>query len=175
MGGYFGIVSKKKDVMVDVFLGTDYHSHLGTKSGGLAAYDKELGLQRKIHNIVNAPFRTKFEHIFETMKGSSVIGCINDSDPQPLLVRSKLGMYAICFTGVIKNANELIDKYITVNGGQFGSQSGGGVNSTELVAAFINQKETFEEGIAYAFDVIEGTASILILKDNGNLIIARPI
>ena len=97
MGGFFGVVGrKKKDVLLDVFLGTDYHSHLGTKSGGLAAFDVEVGLQRKIHNLSNAPFRTKFENIFETMKGTSAIGCINDTDPQPLLVRSRLGNYAIC-------------------------------------------------------------------------------
>ena len=101
MGGFFGVVGKKKDVLLDVFLGTDYHSHLGTKSGGLAAFDKEIGLQRKIHNLNNAPFRTKFENIFENMKGTSAIGCINDSDPQPLLVHSRLGKYAICFVGVI--------------------------------------------------------------------------
>ena len=102
MGGFFGVVGrKKKDVLLDVFLGTDYHSHLGTKSGGLAAFDVEDGLQRKIHNLSNAPFRTKFENIFETMKGTSAIGCINDTDPQPLLVCSRLGNYAICFVGVI--------------------------------------------------------------------------
>ncbi len=173
MGGYFGVVSKKKDAMTDVFLGTDYHSHLGTKSAGLAAYDKELGLQRKIHNIGNSLFRTKFENIFELMRGTSAIGTINDSDPQPLLVRSKLGMYAICFTGIINNADELIDKYILTTGGQFGSQSNGAVNATELVCAFINQKDTLEEGIAYAQDLIDGTVCILILKNNGNIVAAR--
>lgn len=173
MGGFFGVVSKKKDALLDVFLGTDYHSHLGTKSGGLAAYDKEVGLQRKIHNIGNAPFRTKFENIFETMRGTSAIGCINDSDPQPLLVRSKLGLYAICFVGVINNAEKLINDYIESAGGQFGSQSGGGVNATELVAAFINRKSSFEEGITYALELIDGTATILILKDDGNIICAR--
>ena len=98
MGGYFGAISKKKDVMTDVFLGTDYHSHLGNKSAGIVAYDKELGLQRKIHNITNSLFRTKFENLFDIMKGTSAIGTINDTDPQPLLVRSKLGRYAVCFT-----------------------------------------------------------------------------
>lgn len=173
MGGYFGVVSKKKDAMLDVFLGTDYHSHLGTKSGGLAAYDKTVGLQRKIHNIGNAPFRTKFENIFDTMSGTSAIGCINDSDPQPLLVRSKLGLYAICFVGVVNNAEQLIKDYIESTGGQFGSQTGGGVNATELVAAFINRKNSFVEGITHALDVIDGTATIIILKDNGNIICAR--
>lgn len=173
MGGYFGVVSKKRDVMTDVFLGTDYHSHLGTKSAGLAAYDKEIGLQRKIHNINNSLFRTKFENIFDIMKGSSAIGCINDTDPQPLLVRSKLGMYAVCFTGVINNVDQLISKYIEGTNGQFGSQSGGGVNATELVCAFINQKDTIEEGIAYAQEIIDGTVSVMVLKNDGNIIVAR--
>lgn len=173
MGGYFGAISKKKDVMTDVFLGTDYHSHLGNKSAGIVAYDKELGLQRKIHNITNSLFRTKFENLFDIMKGTSAIGTINDTDPQPLLVRSKLGRYAVCFTGVVKNQEELIQKYITDNVGQFGGQSNGGVNTTELVCAFINQKRTLAEGIAYAQKLIEGTVCILILKDNGNIIAAR--
>lgn len=173
MGGYFGAVSKKRDVMLHVFLGTDYHSHLGTKSGGLAAFDSELGLQRKIHNISNSPFRTKFENIFETMKGSSAIGCINDTDPQPLIVCSKLGTYAICFTGVINNAEQLIENFIKTQDGQFNLQNGGRVNSTELASVIINQKESFEAGIAYLNEVVEGTATILILKSNGNIIASR--
>ncbi len=173
MGGFFGVVGKKKDVLMDAFLGTDYHSHLGTKSAGMAAYDSELGLQRKIHGIQNSLFRTKFENIFDTMKGSSCIGCINDSDPQPLLVRSRLGMYAICFTGIINNADELIEKYIGSYSGQFGSQSGGGVNATELVSAFINQGKTIKDGIELVFKMIKGTTSILILKSDGKIIAAR--
>ena len=173
MGGYFGVISKKKDVMTDVFLGTDYHSHLGTKSAGIAVFDREVGLQRKIHNITNSLFKTKFEEIFKIMKGTSAIGCINDTDPQPLMARSKLGTYAICFTGVIKNAEELIDKYIEQTGGQFGSQSHGAVNATELVSAFINQKNTIADGIAYAQEVIDGTVCVLILKDDGNIVVAR--
>ena len=100
MGGFFGIASRK-DCLLDTFFGTDYHSHLGTRRGGLAAYDPEIGLQRKIHSIENAPFRTKFEHVFQEMQGTSAIGCISDTDPQPLLVRSRLGNYAICIIGVI--------------------------------------------------------------------------
>ena len=173
MGGFFGAVCKGHNVMQDVFFGTDYHSHLGTKSAGLAAYDDELGLQRKIHNIKNSPFRTKFENIFESMTGRSAIGCINDTDPQPLMVRSKLGNYAICFVGAINNAEQLINQYIEVSGGQFGSQTGGVVNATELLTAFINQKDNFVDGISYAQSVIDGTASILILKDDGNLLVAR--
>ncbi len=172
MGGFFGIASKK-DCMLDVFFGVDYHSHLGTKRGGLAAWDPELGLQRKIHSIENAPFRTRFEHIFEEMWGTSAMGCISDSDPQPLLIRSSLGTYAICMTGVIQNADALIDQYLSFSGGHFDSMTGGRVNQTELLAALINQKSNFTEGIVFAQKSIEGTASILILKDDGHLIAAR--
>ena len=108
MGGFFGAACKH-DAIEDVFFGTDYHSHLGTRRGGMAAYDSKIGLQRDIHNIQNSPFRTKFEHIFEEMSGNSAIGCISDSDPQPLLIRSRLGTYAICIIGLIKNADNLID------------------------------------------------------------------
>ena len=108
MGGFFGAVSKR-DIIVDVFYGTDYHSHLGTRRGGMAAYASDVGLQRDIHNIQNSPFRTKFERIFEEMHGNSAIGCISDTDPQPLLFRSKLGKYAISVTGAVNNANELIE------------------------------------------------------------------
>ena len=172
MGGFFGIVSKQ-DCMVDVFFGTDYHSHLGTRRGGMAAYDKEIGLQRTIHNIENAPFRTKFEHIFDQMQGTSAIGCISDTDPQPMLIRSALGTYAICTVGVINNADELIEQYLATSGGHFDAMTGGRVNSTELVAALIDQKGDFVEGIRFAQSVIDGTANILILKDDGKLIAAR--
>lgn len=171
MGGFFGIVSKH-DCMIEVFFGVDYHSHLGVRRGGMAAYDKDIGLQRKIHNIENSPFRTKFENIFEEMQGTSVIGCISDSDPQPMLVRSKLGTFAISTVGIVNNANELIEKYLS-NGGHFDAMTGGKVNSTELVAALIGQKSTFSEGIQFAQNVIDGTANILILKDDGNIIAAR--
>ncbi|MDE6060284.1 MAG: amidophosphoribosyltransferase, partial [Clostridia bacterium] len=172
MGGFFGAVTKT-DAIYDVFFGTDYHSHLGTYRGGMAAYDDENGLQRKIHNIQNSPFRTKFENIFEEMKGRSAIGCISDTDPQPLLIRSKLGTYAICITGIINNADELIDKYLNDCGGHFDAMSGGGINRTEIVAALINQRKDFTEGIKFAQSVIDGSASILILCDNGNVIAAR--
>ena len=172
MGGYFGVVSKK-DCLTDVFFGVDYHSHLGTRRGGLAVYDKEIGLQREIHNIENSPFRTKFEHVFEEMKGTSAIGCISDTDPQPLLIRSNLGVYAISTIGIINNSQQLIDQYLSFSGGHFDAMTGGKVNSTELIAALINQKSNFAEGIAFAQKSIEGTASILILKNDGNLIAAR--
>lgn len=172
MGGYFGVVSKN-DAISDVFFGTDYHSHLGTKRAGVAAYDEEIGLQREIHNIGNSPFRTRFEHIFEEMKGNSAIGCISDCDPQPLIIRSKLGAFAICVIGVINNADELIEKYMLQSGGHFNAMTGGVINSAELVAAMIGQKSSFAEGIRFAQEKIEGTAAILLLRNGGNIIAAR--
>ena len=172
MGGFFGIASKD-DCLTDVFFGVDYHSHLGTRRGGLAAYDKEIGLQRKIHNIENAPFRTKFDHIFEEMSGTSAIGCISDTFPQPLLMRSHLGAYALCMTGIINNADELIDDYLSKSGCHFDAMTGGKVNGTELLSALIDQCDSFVDGIRFAHEKIEGTASILILKDDGTIIAAR--
>ena len=172
MGGFFGVASKR-DCMTDVFFGVDYHSHLSARRGGMAAYDKEIGLQRKIHNIENSPFRTKFEHIFDEMQGTSVIGCISDTDPQPMLIRSRLGTYAIATVGVINNAEKLIDEYLGASGDHFDAMTGGKVNTTELAAALINQKSTFVEGIQYAQSLIEGTANVLILTEQGNLIDAR--
>ena len=172
MGGFFGIASKN-DCMMDVFFGVDYHSHLGTRRGGLAAFDSEIGLQRKIHNIENSPFRTKFEKIFEEMKGTSAIGCISDTDPQPMLIRSKFGTYAICTVGLINNVDELIEKCLAQTGGYFDAMTGGRVNTTELVAALVNQKETFVDGIKFAQEQIDGTMSILILTSKGAIIAAR--
>lgn len=172
MGGFFGITSKE-DCVIDVFFGTDYHSHLGTRRAGMAAYDEEIGLQRVIHNIENSPFRTKFEHALEDMRGKSAIGSISDSDPQPLLIRSHLGTYAIATVGIVNNFEKLLSEYILKNGGHFNSMTGGAINSTELIAALINQKDSFAEGIKFAQGVIEGTANILILKDDGKLIAAR--
>lgn len=172
MGGFFGVVSKN-DAISDVFFGTDYHSHLGTRRGGIAAYDPEIGLQRDIHNIQNSPFRTKFENIFEEMQGCSAIGCISDYDPQPLIIRSAIGVYAICVIGIINNSEELINEYLSGCHGHFGAMTGGKVNATDLVAALINQKSDFVEGIKFAQNAIEGTASILILRDGGSIIAAR--
>ena len=172
MGGFFGITSRQ-DCMVDVFFGVDYHSHLGTRRAGMAAFDKDIGLQREIHNIENSPFRTKFEHTLDEMKGTSAIGCISDTDPQPLLIRSCLGTYAITTVGVVNNADALIDQYLSFSGGHFDAMTGGKVNSTELVAALVSQKSSFTEGIQFAQRVIEGTANILILTEDGKLIAAR--
>ena len=171
MGGFFGIASKQ-DCMVDVFFGTDYHSHLSARRGGMAAYDSETGLQREIHNIENSPFRTKFENIFDEMKGVSAIGCISDSDPQPLIVRSRFGAFAIATIGVVNNADALIKEYLSV-GGHFNAMTGGKVNTTELIGALIAEKSSFKEGIQFAQSVIEGTANILILTEKGSLIAAR--
>lgn len=172
MGGFFGAVSQG-DAISDVFFGTDYHSHLGTKRAGMAAFDSEIGLQREIHNISNSPFRTRFEHIFDEMRGTAAIGCISDSDPQPLLICSNLGKYAICVIGVINNAEELIANHLSEGGRHFNAMTGGKVNSTELVAALIDQKKSFVEGILFAQEVIKGSASILILRDGGTIIAAR--
>jgi len=172
MGGFFGAVSKRSAIG-DVYFGTDYHSHLGTKRGGIASYDPEIGLQRDIHNIENTPFRTKFHDVFDDMHGNSAIGCISGGDPQPLLIRSNVGTYAIALVGIVNNAEELIEKYLLTDGGHFGVMTGGKVNSVELVASLINQKDNFVDGIKFAQSVIVGSASILILENNGNIIAAR--
>jgi len=172
MGGFFGAVCHR-DVIGDVFFGVDYHSHLGTARGGMAAYDPEIGLQRDIHNIQNSPFRTKFEHVLDEMTGCAAIGIISDSNPQPLLIRSVHGTYAICTVGRINNAEELIGKYLNASGGHFNAMTGGAVNATELVAALIDRRSDFVEGIRFAQEVIDGTSSILILNGDGSLIAAR--
>ena len=172
MGGFFGATSRRNCVL-DVFFGTDYHSHLGTRRGGMAAYDPEKGFQREIHNIENSPFRTKFQRILEEMSGTAAIGCISDTDPQPILIRSNLGCYAICTIGVINNSEELISQYLTFSGGHFESMSGGKINANELIAALIDQKSSFAEGIRFAQEMVDGTASILILREGGHIIAAR--
>ena len=171
MGGYFGIVSRQ-DCMEDVFFGTDYHSHLGTRRAGIAVYDPEIGLQRQIHSIQTTPFRARFKDIFDEMEGTSAIGCISDYYPQPLLIRSKLGTYAICVTGAVNNADQLVETYLA-DGGHFDAMTGGGVNVTELIGALINLKGDFAAGIRFVQDQVDGTASILILKDDGSIIAAR--
>ena len=172
MGGFFGATSRRNCVL-DVFFGTDYHSHLGTRRGGMAAYDSEKGLQREIHNIENSPFRTKFQRILEEMTGTAAIGCISDTDPQPILIRSNLGCYAICTIGVINNSEQLINQYLTFSGGHFEGMSGGKINANELIAALIDQKSSFAEGIHFAQEMVDGTASILILREGGHIIAAR--
>ncbi len=171
MGGFFGVISKR-DCVLDIFFGTDYHSHLGTLRGGIAMYDSKEGFQRQIHNIQNTPFRTKFEKDISDFHGCSGIGCISDTDPQPLLVRSHLGLFAICTVGRINNAEELISTHFSDRGHQFMAMGSGKVNTTELTAALINQKDTLVEGIRHAQEVISGSSCILILTSE-SIIAAR--
>ena len=171
MGGFFGVVSKN-DCMLDLFFGVDYHSHLGTRRGGIAVYDEETGFHRQIHNIENSPFRTKFEKDLNEFRGNSGIGCISDSDPQPLLVRSHLGMYAISTVGFIGNADDLVAQYFSDHHHQFLAMSSGKVNDSELVAALINQKDDLVSGIRNAQELIKGSITILLLTKEG-IIVAR--
>ena len=171
MGGFFGATSKR-DCVLDIFFGTDYHSHLGTRRGGMAIYDPEAGFQRNIHNIENTPFRTKFEKDLADFHGTSGIGCISDSDPQPLLVRSHLGLFAITTVGLINNSEELVERYFSDIGHQFMAMSSGQVNATELTAALINQAGDLVSGIRHAQELIDGSMTMLILTPDG-LIAAR--
>ncbi|MCM1505518.1 MAG: amidophosphoribosyltransferase [Ruminococcus flavefaciens] len=162
MGGFFGVASKN-DCVTDVFFGTDYHSHLGTRRGGMTAYSEELGFQRSIHSIENSPFRTKFENDVVKMRGKLCIGSISDTDPQPILVRSKLGLYAVCSVGIIRNAEALVDELLENGCANFETMSSGSINSGDLIGALIAQKDSFVEGIRYAQQKIEGTMSLIIL------------
>ncbi len=172
MGGFFGAVSTR-DVVLDVFFGVDYHSHLGTRRGGIAAWNPVDGFQRAIHSIENSPFRAKFENDVTRMEGSMCIGCISDLDPQPILIRSHLGTYAISFTGRINNAGELADEFLNKRSLHFDVQSGGVVNNTELLATLIDQKNTIPEGIAYAQSRIDGSACIIVATDKREIYAAR--
>lgn len=173
MGGIFGVAAKRKCVN-DLFYGIDYHSHLGTRRGGMAVYDKAKGFDRAIHNIENSPFRTKFERDVVDLEGNMGIGCISDNEPQPLLVRSHLGNFAITTVGKINNIEDLV-KHSFQNGcTHFLEQSGGSVNPTEMVASLINQKQTMAEGIHFAQQIIEGSMTILILTPKG-LVAARDL
>ena len=165
MGGFFGVVSKT-DCVFDLFFGTDYHSHLGTKRGGMAVYG-ESGFQRAIHNIENAPFRTKFERDVEEMKGHLGIGCISDTEPQPLIVRSHLGNFAITTVGRINNVEALVKEAFDAGTSHFLEMSGGSINATELTAALINRKDSIAEGIRYAQSRIDGSMSMLVLTSEG--------
>ena len=172
MGGFFGAVSRR-DITLDLFFGVDYHSHLGTKRAGMIILDQEDGFQRQIHSIENTPFRTKFEKDLSDFHGNSGIGCISDTDPQPLLVRSHLGLYAITTVGIINNDEELIEKYFSDHHHQFMAMSSGKVNSTELAAALINQKDDLVSGILHAQKEIKGSLTLLILTEHGEIIAAR--
>lgn len=168
MGGFFGVASKE-DCMFDLFFGTDYHSHLGTRRAGMAVYDREKGFDRAIHNIENSPFRTKFDKDVASMKGGLGIGCISDYEPQPLIVRSHHGTYAIVTVGKINNTNEIVEQLFKNGHSHFLEMSGGDVNATELVASVINQKPNLIEGIQYAQKVIDGSMTMLIMTPKGIL------
>ena len=165
MGGFFGVASKG-DCLFDLFFGTDYHSHLGTRRAGMAVYG-EKGFDRAIHNIENAPFRTKFDKDLQKMKGYYGIGCISDYEPQPLIVRSHHGTYAITTVSKINNAQEIVDEIFKDNNTHFLEMSGGDINPTELVAAIINQKENIIEGIHYAQELIDGSLTLMLLTPKG--------
>nr|WP_236758911.1 amidophosphoribosyltransferase [Adlercreutzia mucosicola] len=158
---------------MDVFFGVDYHSHLGTRRAGMIVHDHESGFQRQIHSIENTPFRTKFEDDIVRFHGTSAVGCISDADPQPLLVRSHLGTFAITTIGAINNAEELVEEYFSGRNSQFMALSSGAVNATELVAALINQKDNLVAGIQYAQSKVDGSLTLLIMTDAGDLIAAR--
>lgn len=173
MGGLFGAACRENCVH-DVFFGVDYHSHLGTKRAGMAAYNAEEGFQRDIHNISNSPFRTKFESSCENLKGNLCIGCISDGDPQPLLVRSALGSFAICIVGMIRNAEELAQGMLDCGINHFEAMGGSRINQTELVASLMSMKPSFTEGIRYVQSLIDGSLSILIMTED-RLIVARDL
>jgi amidophosphoribosyltransferase len=165
MGGFFGVVSKG-DCVQDLFYGTDYHSHLGTKRGGLAVANSG-GILRYIHNIENAQFRSKFEDDVQKLHGTRGIGVISDYEDQPLLIRSHLGNFAIVTVGVIKNLDQLVQKAFRRNRLHFSEMRGGEINPTEVVASLINQEETFEDGIRNVGDAVTGSCSMLLLTDEG--------
>ena len=165
MGGFFGVASKE-DCTFDLFFGTDYHSHLGTRRAGMAVYGKS-GFNRAIHNIENSPFRTKFNSDLNEMEGTLGIGCISDYEPQPLMIRSHLGTYAITTVGKINNVKELTAQVFEAGHSHFLEMSGGDINATELVGALINQKSTLKEGIRYAQTAVRGSLSILLMTPKG--------
>ena len=165
MGGMFGVVSRK-DCVTDLFFGIDYHSHLGTKKGGIVVYG-ENGFNRAIHNISNSPFRTKFENDIKEMSGKMGIGCISDNEPQPLLINCRLGSYAIVSVGRVANMEELIQDAFDNGHTHFLEMSGGEVNQTELIAAMINQKDTYVDGIINVLRKVKGSISFMLMTKDG--------
>lgn len=166
MGGFFGVAAKE-DCVFDLFFGTDYHSHLGTRRAGMAVYDRETGYDRAIHNIENAPFRTKFDKDLNEMHGHLGIGCISDYEPQPLMVRSHHGTYAITTVGKINNSDKLIKELFDSGHSHFLEMSGGDINATELVASIVNQERNLVDGIRHAQEVIDGSMTILLMTPKG--------
>ena len=172
MGGFFGITAKK-DCVQDVFFGVDYHSHLGKARAGMASLMPDGYFEREIHNIENSPFRTKFDNIAHRLQGNACIGCISDVEPQPILIHSKFGYYAICFVGAVMNCDALAKQELAEGTGVFQCMSGNRVNSLDVIAALIERKDDFVEGIRYAQSQIEGSASLLFMTEKGELIVAR--
>lgn len=170
MGGFFGTISKKS-CKADLFYGTDYNSHLGTKRAGMATYDEEKGFIRSIHNLESSYFRTKFESELGKFTGNSGIGVISDTDPQPIIINSRLGRFAIVTVAKICNMDEL-ERDLLENNMHFAEASSGRINQTELVALLILQGGTFVEGIENVYRRIKGSCSMLILTENG-IIAAR--
>lgn len=165
MGGFFGVTSKS-DCVIDLYFGVDYHSHLGTRRGGIAVYNED-GFQRSIHNIENSPFRTKFEHEIDSFHGRLGIGCISDSEAQPLLVNSHLGSFAVTVVGCINNLEELKQRCFEFGTTHFLEMSGGRINTTELIIALINQKNSIKEGLEFVQEVVKGSMSVLVLTHEG--------
>lgn len=168
MGGFMGVAAKQ-DCVFDLYFGIDYHSHLGTRRGGMVVYDKEKGFDRSIHNIENAPFRTKFDKDMQSMKGKFGIGCISDYEPQPLIVRSHHGTYAITTVSKINNTDELVAEIFEKGGSHFLEMSGGEINATELIATLINQKENLVDGISYALEKVDGSVSLLLMNKTASI------
>lgn len=166
MGGFFGVASKE-DCVFDLFFGIDYHSHLGTRRGGMCVFDSERGFDRAIHSIENSPFRTKFDKEVQHMKGNYGIGCISDFEPQPLIVRSHLGTYALTTVSKINNTEELAQSIFKNGQSHFLEMSGGEINATELVASLINEKDNLVDGIVNALNRIDGSLSLLLLNEKG--------
>ena len=165
MGGFFGVASKH-DCVLELFYGVDYHSHLGTRRGGMAVYGKD-GFNRAIHNIENSPFRTKFERDVEELEGNLGIGCISDYEPQPLLLQSHLGSFAIKTIGKINNQDEILEKAYKDGRSHFLEMSGGQINATELIGSLICRKSSIVEGIQYAQEMVDGSLSLLIMTKDG--------
>ena len=165
MGGFFGVASKQ-DCVLELFYGVDYHSHLGTRRGGMATFGED-GFYRSIHNIENSPFRTKFDRDVGEMKGTLGIGCISDFEPQPLLIQSKLGSFAITTVGKINNYEELLNELYESAHSHFHEMTNGQVNATELVAALICEKETILEGIQYVQERVDGSMTLLLMTEKG--------
>ena len=165
MGGFFGVASKR-DCVLELFYGVDYHSHLGTRRGGMATHGEE-GFNRAIHNIENSPFRTKFDHDVAEMKGNLGIGCISDFEPQPLLIQSHLGSFAITTVGKVNNYDELLKQLYEGEHSHFQEMTSGQVNVTELIAALICEKPTIVEGIRYVQEIVDGSVTLLVMTGEG--------